>query len=274
MKILLISGSHPRHLYVHQKILEFNKGCAAIIMERESILPEPPGNITVRDCELFVRHFNARHEIESSTYGELNASQVFKDIPHRVCIPSELNSRENADFARTFNADIAIIFGPDIIKPPLMASLPQISINMHLGLSPWYRGSATLFWPFYFLQPQFAGVTFHQITAKADAGAILHQYCPKLFKGNGIHDVGVNAVVGASDELIQILDNGISLDNLTEQRSSGRLFLTKDFQPAHLRLIYETFENRIVDAYLDGALENLQPRLVQHPCVDRRVATR
>ena len=135
---------------------------------------------------------------------------------------------------------------------------------MHLGLSPWYRGSATLFWPFYFLQPQFAGVTFHQITAKADAGAILHQYHPKLLKGNGMHDVGVNAVVGASNELIEILGTGISLKDLTEQRSSGRLFLTKDFQAAHLELIYEPFENRIVDACLDGALGNLQPRLIQH----------
>lgn len=269
MKILLISGSHPRHLYVHKKILEFYKDCSAIIMERESVLPEPPSNVTNRDRKLFVRHFDDRHKIEASVYGELSIAQVFRDTPHRVCKASDLNGRENADFARHFNADIAIIFGPDIIKSPLMDVLPELSINMHLGLSPWYRGSATLFWPFYFLQPQFAGVTFHKITAKADAGAILHQYRPELRKGQGIHDVGVNAVVGACNELIEILDNGISLKSLTEQRSSGRLFLTKDFQAAHLRLIYETFENRIVDAYLDGSLGDVQPKLVQHASLGR-----
>ena len=46
MKILLISGSHPRHLYVHQKILSCYKDCSAIVMKRESVLPEPPSNIT------------------------------------------------------------------------------------------------------------------------------------------------------------------------------------------------------------------------------------
>ena len=30
------------------------------------------------------------------------------------------------------------------------------NLNLHLGLSPWYKGSATLFWPFYFLQPNYS----------------------------------------------------------------------------------------------------------------------
>ena len=30
----------------------------------------------------------------------------------------------------------------------------KLTINIHLGLSPWYRGSATLFWPSYNLEPR------------------------------------------------------------------------------------------------------------------------
>jgi hypothetical protein len=39
-----------------------------------------------------------------------------------------------------------------------------------------------------------------------------------------------------------------------EQISSGRLFLTSDFEPAHLRTIYVNFQNNIVDEYLNGKL--------------------
>ena len=44
---------------------------------------------------------------------------------------------------------------------PTFAVLPKEKINLHLGLSPWFKGSVTLFWPFYHLMPQFCGSTFH-----------------------------------------------------------------------------------------------------------------
>ena len=82
---------------------------------------------------------------------------------------------------------------------------PSDKINIHLGLSPWYKGSATLYWPFYHLQPQFCGVTFHQITRQADAGEIIHQCVPVLEKGDKIHDVGVKCVIQAKTDLVKII---------------------------------------------------------------------
>ena len=145
----------------------------------------------------------------------------------------------------------------------MLSALPEVKVNLHLGLSPWYRGSATLFWPFYFLQPQFAGATFHQILPEADAGGILHQTVPKLQSGDGIHNVGSKVVIEARRDLRNLLE-GFSKFGwvFKEQNYSGRLFLTRDFQPAHLRLIYNTFGNKIVDAYLSGDLERRNPKIV------------
>ena len=170
MKILIISGSHPRHLFIHQALLESGNKCAAVIMEREELLPIPPKNINKRDHDNFLRHFNDRNTIERRVYGDLDVNSVFKDIPTIHCNSATINSKEVAEFVKGFSSDVAFIFGPDLIKEPLMGALPKDRVNLHLGLSPWYRGSATLFWPFYFLQPQFAGATFHQIVSEADAG--------------------------------------------------------------------------------------------------------
>ena len=135
---------------------------------------------------------------------------------------------------------------------------------MHLGLSPFYKGSATLFWPFYFLEPQFAGVTFHKISKKVDAGDILHQCTPSLEYGDKIHTVSAKAVIEGTDsllKLIKIRKNNIKW-NFYPQKRTGKLFLSKDFQPHHLRLIYNLYQNKIVDKFLSNELSKKIPDLI------------
>lgn len=264
MKILILSGTHPRHLFVHQQVLAGATACAAIVMQRESTMPEPPGGLPARDRENFVLHFRERNDCETRGFGELRPETVFADCATHFCSPATLNSPATAQFAKAFGADIAFIFGTDLVKDPLLSALPADRINLHLGLSPWYRGSATLFWPFYFLQPQLAGVTFHQIVPAADAGAILHQSVPELRLGDGIHDVAVRAVTKAGGELRNLLaarrrDGGWRYHG---QKTPGRLFRASDFEPAHLRVIYDLFEGRMVDEYLEGRLGRRAPELV------------
>ena len=274
MKILIISGSHPRHLYVHKAILETEHECAAIIMERENLLPVAPDGISKEDKKLFELHFHERHTIESKHFGNITPKDLFAKTTSYYCYPSGLNSQRSAEFAHNFGADLAFIFGPDLIKQPLLDSLPSSKINLHLGLSPWYRGSATLFWPFYFLQPQFTGGTFHQIVPEADAGDILHQFATPLRMGDGIHDAGARTVLQARNDLRELIA-GFGRDewSYSEQKTTGRLFLTRDFQPAHLRLIYKTYENDIVDQYLGGCLEQRLPSLKRSQLVKNKLTT-
>ncbi len=39
-----------------------------------------------------------------------------------------------------------------------------------------------------------------------------------------------------------------------EQKKNGKLFLEKDWRPEHLRLIYDTYEDKIVDLWFDGEI--------------------
>jgi len=264
MKVLLISGNHPRHLFVQETFLESRMDCKAIVMQREDLIPSPPLNTSNHDKNNFIKHFKNRYNIEQKTYGQLKPENVFSDIEVLYISPNELNSKKSSQFVKKFSPDIAFIFGPGIIKPPLYTVLPRFSINLHLGLSPWYKGSATLFWPFYFLEPQFAGVTFHQIIQKADAGSILHQSVPSISVGDGIHDVGANVVKKAKDDLYNLID--LLLKDkwvLRDQKSTGKLFLNKDFKPTHLRVIYDLFNDKIVDAFLNGELGQKNPQLIK-----------
>ncbi|ARJ66555.1 hypothetical protein WV31_13195 [Magnetospirillum sp. ME-1] len=265
MKILLISGSHPRHFFVHRAVRERFDVAGVILMQREDLLPEPPAGIAEHDRLNFIRHFSDRARVESIAYADATESDVVEGVPVHRCTPQTINDAATASFAAKINADAAVILGPDIIKTPLFEALPQFKMNIHLGLSPWYRGSATLFWPFYNLEPQCAGATFHLITPEADGGPIVHQCVPELREGDGIHDVGARTVQSARRDLILLLEKleRFGKLELVEQRWAGKLYLSRHFRPEHLRVIYDLFDGKIVDKHLSGELSGNAPKLVQ-----------
>jgi methionyl-tRNA formyltransferase len=156
--------------------------------------------------------------------------------------------------------DVAIIFGTGMIREPLKSVLPKDTINLHLGLSPRYRGAATLFWPFYFMEPNFAGTTFHYIENSPDAGDIIHQVVPKLERGDGIHDVACKAVLQSTIEAVALFE-GYRWERFKQKPEAGKNFLESDFQPKHLRVIYQVYNNDMVDAYLDGKIHPKEPNL-------------
>jgi folate-dependent phosphoribosylglycinamide formyltransferase PurN len=265
MRILLFSGSHPRHLFIHRALLAQFEICGVVSMRREPLIVSPPPGITEHDRRLFVRHFEERFAVEQAGYGDETPEAAFAGIPTLFCGPAELNTAETAEFVRRMRPDVVFIFGVDLIKEPVMGVLPHDKVNLHLGLSPWYRGAATLFWPFYNLEPQLTGATFHQIVPEADAGAVIHQCVPELRAGDGIHDVGFRTVVKARDDLVRLFVHRATHGSFAgqTQKTTGRLYLSTQFRAAHLRLIYDQFNNRIVDEYLAGKLGMHQPKLIQ-----------
>lgn len=263
MKLLLFSGSHPRHLFVNCEVLRHFDEALVIVMEREELMPSPPGDVSPSDAALFLKHFTNRLMVETQTYGELRPEEIFGNVKTVFIRPEQLNTAQIAKEVSDFSADFCFIFGVDLILEPVINVLPVNKINLHLGLSPWYKGAATLFWPFYHLQPQFCGVTFHLITKEPDAGEIIHQSVPCLEKGDKIHDVGAKCVVKAKDDLSKIiyhykLHGGFRGKS---QMTSGRNWLSSDFHASHLRVIYELFDDNIVDQYLSDNLTIKNPNL-------------
>jgi folate-dependent phosphoribosylglycinamide formyltransferase PurN len=256
MNVAIIGGTHPRHLYYHNAIAENYKVVGMLLESREHMIPQPPDGTSERDAALFRRHFANRDAKEREYFGK----QTIPDLPVRFVDKDNLLMTDNAHWIMDLKPDLILIFGCHMLYGLFQEIAP--AINLHLGLSPRYRGSATLFWPFYFLEPQFAGCTFHQIVDEPDAGPILHQCRPNLKRGDTIHDVSCRAVVKATSDMVELLGRWPSWEWKT-QRNTGKCFLTTDFIPQHLRNIYEAYDDNLVDAYLDGELGNRQPYLYQ-----------
>ena len=53
-----------------------------------------------------------------------------------------------------------------------------------------------------------------------------------------------------------------------EQKNTGKCFLSSDFQPQHLRFIYDTWNDDITGAYLRGEIKPREPWLYQENLSD------
>ena len=261
MRYVVIGGDHPRHLHYINSIVESCNVVGAILEKREVFLPKTPDDLEERDRINFTKHFKNREECEQKYFGE---DDFLPACPMLHLSECELSSNKSVDFINKIKPDVVFIFGPGMIEDPLYSVLPKLKINLHLGLSPRYRGSATLFWPFYFLEPNWAGSTFHLISREPDAGDIIHQTTPKLERGDTIHEVACKVVQKSAEDvkkIIDLLDRSIEL-KLHKQRGTGKNFLTRDFFPQHLRVIYDLYDDNIVDAFLGRDIRPENPKLI------------
>ena len=264
IRAVFIGGSHPRHRYYFDIMRRFVSLQGAIIQGREGMIPEPPQGLERRDLENWRRHFEERDAVEKKIFG--NPAPLTCETLNL----ENINTREAAEFIWHYQPNLVLVFGCGMIKKPLIDALPEDTINLHLGLSPRYRGAATLFWPFYFLEPNYAGCTFHRITREPDAGEIMHQCKPSLLKGDGVHNVSARAVVQAANDMAVLLNERSKGEQWKwkKQRNTGKCFLSTDFRAQHLRMIYDVYDNKISDKYLEGKINPPEPVLFRENLFD------
>lgn len=265
-KVVLLCGSHPRHLYVANELLKQDLLAGMVMEIRENFEPVPPSDLNEQDRKNFILHFNKRAESETKFFSKLETAVFKEKIPFLEVKLEELNSDKTYDFVNSLKADLMISYGIHKLDNKFLTLHNGNNFNIHGGLSPWFKGNTTLFWPFYMLRPNWAGITIHRLTSKLDGGEILHQSLPELKIGDTMHDVANKTVIQATDDLIKIIsmyDKGKALI-CHEQKGNGKLFLSEDWSPQTLRVIYDLFDDKIVDMFLKGEITSNSPKIIDY----------
>lgn len=256
-RIMWIGGDQPRHLYYINEIAKEIPIVGGIMQQRGGGMPTIDISVEKKDRDNWTRHFWDRMQAEQKYFG----LQPEPEFPLLKVDGTTLNKLNSVDFVKLMKPDLVLVFGSGMIREPLMSALPKDTINLHLGISPRYRGAATLFWPFYFMEPNWAGTTFHYIVDTPDGGDIIHQTRPELKTEDGIHDVACRAVLESTTEAIRLLKMYPNWQKFPQKPEAGKNFLESDFKAQHLRVIYNVYNNDIVKRYLEGELECKEPKL-------------
>ena len=86
-----------------------------------------------------------------------------------------INSSTSIDLIKSFNADIILLSGTRILSSNLLRSINSKIINIHAGITPYYRGVHGAYWAYLNKQSSLAGVTLHRVDKGIDTGKILGQ---------------------------------------------------------------------------------------------------
>ncbi len=168
---------------------------------------------------------------------------------------------------RGLEPDVVLVFGTGILRAPFIEAFAGRIINLHLGLSPYYRGAGTNFWPLVNREPEYVGATIHYLDAGIDTGPIIAHVRPRILPDDGAHDIGNRAIVAAAACLADAtLAHVAGRIRAVPQTSSGRLYQRKDFTATAVLALQRNFTSGMVPEYLaDQASRDRRVPLVHLP---------
>jgi folate-dependent phosphoribosylglycinamide formyltransferase PurN len=262
MKIVILTSTSLRHKYIASMVAK-EATVELIVTEKKSHKIEGT-NLYDEETKNFIdKHFNDRLKSETIFFRE------FEEFPINTPIievdHNEINGLLVFEKILKVNPYIILLFGTSIIKNPLLDTFKSKIVNLHLGLSPYYKGSATNLFPICFKELECIGATIHLATEKVDDGSVLCQLRPEVKLEDTIHDIGNKVILESGKVLPAVLKllTDKSLE-LTKQSGIGRVCRIKDLTPKVMREIYSNFNNDFKKEYiLKANLKQIQKPIVE-----------
>ena len=168
MKITLFTLNNRRHNYF---INLLSSVCDELWVVQEC------KNLSIKKKldETFETYFSHVREAENKIFKKEYVNKSSKNIKTLSILYGELNNLSLSSIKNFLKSDIYIVFGSSYIKGNLVDFLVlQKAINVHAGVSPYYRGSDCNFWALYDNNSHLVGSTIHYLSKGLDSGPILY----------------------------------------------------------------------------------------------------
>ena len=249
MKAILLTSTFRRHQAVANYVATRCE-LAGVWQETKTFLPEryaasPDDHVVIQE------HFDARDASEAQYFAADAALRIDGDTVVRRVEGNGCNDAAEVRAMAALRPDVVLVFGTGILRETLLSAFAGRIINIHLGLSPYYRGAGTNFWPLVNREPEYVGATIHYLDAGIDTGPILAHARPPIESGDGPHDLGNKTIVAAARLLIDAAEAHVNgRVTAVPQRSGGRLYQRKDFNADAVRRLTQNFETGMIDEYL------------------------
>jgi folate-dependent phosphoribosylglycinamide formyltransferase PurN len=266
VKAIVLTSTFRRHQAVANYVATRCE-VAGVWQETKTFVPERYA-VSADDHAVIQAHFDARDASEANYFAadaalKLDAGAVVRTVAGNGC-----NDTAEVAAMAALRADVVLVFGTGILREPLLSAFAGRIINIHLGLSPYYRGAGTNFWPLVNREPEYVGATIHYLDTGIDTGPILAHARPAIQSGDGPHDLGNKTIAAAARLLVDAADAHVhGRVTAVPQRGGGRLYQRKDFNADAVRRLISNFETGMIDEYLgdrtrrDAALDLVELNL-------------
>jgi methionyl-tRNA formyltransferase len=175
MKITVFTGNQPRHVALIESLASIAHEVFAI-QECTTLFPGRVPDF-FRKSDVMQRYFARVIEAEHAVFG--GPRFLANNVQQLVMRMGDLNDVDLDALEPAFDSDVFVVFGASYIKPPLIDFLiGKRAVNIHMGVSPYYRGSSCNFWAMYDRKPQLVGATIHLLGRGLDNGPMLCHALP------------------------------------------------------------------------------------------------
>ena len=246
MKVILFRADQTRHKALAH-LLNSKGYLIAQVIEQQSENLSP-------NSSLVTEHFKAREQFEKDFFSDAT-SHNFVNVPVITIRSNLINSKDTIKFISHIDFDIAITFGVSILNSETINALNDKILGIHLGLSPYYRGSGTNFFPFVNNELEAVGYTLMHLDKGTDTGQIVHQGRAPIVLGDSIHTIGNRNIRLLFVDIIKLIESKFDFSISKSQilRDSNRYYRKKDFSEQSLITALENLNDGLVERYLSDA---------------------
>jgi len=196
-------------------------------------------------------HLNLRNKSEISLLKEY--CDETKDNSNNFTCKKDYLSTENClKEIKTINPDLIVVYGTSLLAGDILNEYSNKIINVHLGLSPYYRGSGSNYFPFVNNEPEYAGATFMFLDKGIDTGNIIHQIRPVINLNDDYYKISAKFIVKMTTVYTQIIKNfdKVKIKKLKPVENKNRFYNRADFSDESIKKLKSNFENEILSKYL------------------------
>lgn len=263
MKITVFTSNQPRHISLIESFASIADEVFAI-QECNTVYPGRVNDFFEK-TDIMQDYFSHVIAAEREVFGNLKFTS--NNVTQLVLKSGDLNMVDIETLSPALSSDYYIIFGSSYIKGPLCDFLVENSaINIHMGVSPHYRGSSCNFWALYDGNPEFVGATIHMLSQGLDSGDMLFHAFPKA-EAIDPFIIGMKAVKSAHNSLVEYIKTGF-IKELTPVKQNKefeiRYTRNKDFND---EVVKKYLENQLKPIDIKNRLENRDVSRFLHPYV-------
>lgn len=245
MKVGVFSSNQPRHFALLDKLSASGHEVHAVIEAGEV------RRMNLNASPLRRHYFEQMYSAESKFFGDSRESPGATTV---LTIPmGQVNSLTPSQLTNVLNCDRIVVFGSDYIKGWLVDALIEHgAINIHMGISPYFRGGACNFWAVFDGYPNHVGATIHMLSKGLDSGEMIYHALP-TFAGETPFEFTMKAVVAAHDCIAHVLEMPIPVPIKQDRSLQIRYSRSADFTD---EVIQQFFARDLTATELKNALDS------------------
>lgn len=259
MRVCVLTSNKPRHQWIVQQLHQSVEVCGVVIEEKTSFYDR-----ISEQSKIFRKHFGLNAFYEELYFGSVERSPEISVIQVEY---GQINEKDVVEWVRKKEPNCLILFGTGILRNIWFQEFGERIINLHLGLSPYYRGSGTNFWPLVNKEPEYVGATILVADEGVDTGKVICHVVPDIALEDSPYDIGMKVIDRASQILGRAakwyMETGkaVEQEQIAPGKGVRRYYRRKDVTETAVLTLWRNFHSGMLRDFLrnrERALSNLE----------------